>query len=455
MALAKLYKLLNTEFEDNIPDWIFECLSNIPKNWEFILFGKKQRNILVKILDKLDSLEDTNEILSPRPVNIFQFSRLSSLNRIKVVIIGQDPYPNRNHAHGLAFSSLDSTIPASLKNIYKCLIKCELLKKMPKSSDLSIWSKRGVLLLNNALTTVAGSSNAHKEDWTEYSNLIVKKISENALKKDRTLIFMLWGKEAQKKAEFIDESHIILKSRHPSPMAQNCDDKYKFVNCTNFTKANKILKELCEENKNSERGPIDWSLKKKVIEVYTDGSAYPNKNIPKAKNGYACVFTKGCLENLVICGSSPEFVMHPTKNKKMCSTSQRAEGMAILKAAIKCNSVPMDQWDELEVVTDSDFWCNMLTSYMPRWEKNGMDFDDKENPDITKKLWNEWKKLNKKGSAIIRHINSHGKGGLKDAESGTKSWYDYKNNETVDELANMSRLQLEYDEYMESDDLLE
>ena len=199
MALEKLYKLLNSEFEDNIPDWIFECLSNIPKSWEMTLFGKKQRNILVKILDKLDSLENLNEILSPIKVHIFQFSRLSSINRIKVVIIGQDPYPNRNHAHGLAFSSLDSTIPASLKNIYKCLIKCDLINKTPKSSDLSIWSKQGVLLLNGALTTVVGSSNVHKELWKDYVNLIVKKISEHALKKDRTLIFMLWGNEAQKK----------------------------------------------------------------------------------------------------------------------------------------------------------------------------------------------------------------------------------------------------------------
>ena len=166
MALEKLYKLLNSEFEDNIPDWIFECLSNIPKSWEMTLFGKKQRNILVKILDKLDSLENLNEILSPIKVHIFQFSRLSSINRIKVVIIGQDPYPNRNHAHGLAFSSLDSTIPASLKNIYKCLIKCDLINKTPKSSDLSIWRLVVVLWQGLAMNSyVLVFLNSTKSAW--------------------------------------------------------------------------------------------------------------------------------------------------------------------------------------------------------------------------------------------------------------------------------------------------
>lgn len=453
MTLSKLYKSLYTEF-DNIPDWIITCFSNIPKNWEYILFGKNQRKKLIKVLEQLDNLDNPDEILSPRPKYIFQFSRLSSLNRIKVVIIGQDPYSNREHAHGLAFSSLNPKIPPSLKNIYKCLIKCGLLNKMPETADLSVWSKRGVLLLNSALTTTVGNSNSHQSLWKKYTDLIIKKISENAAKKNKTLIFMLWGKEAQSKIEFIDNSHIILKATHPSPLAQNCEEKYKFVNCNDFLYANKTLKKLAKENNSSEIGPINWSLEKKIIEVYTDGSAYPNKQILKAKNGYACMFTRGCLENLVICGSSPQFVIHPFNNNKIYSTAPRAEGTAILKASAKCNSLPTDQWDELHIITDSELWYNMITNYMPGWERGGNDFNNNKNPDITKELWKIWKKLNEKGCAVIRHINSHGKNGLKDANEGTRDYYDFKNNKTVDELANMSRKQLEYGEYIENDDLV-
>ena len=147
--------------------------------------------------------------------------------------------------------------------------------------------------------------------------------------------------------------------------------------------------------------------------------------------------------------------MHPTKTTKMCSTSQRAEGTAILKAIAKCNNIPPNKWEEFRIITDSQFWYNMILFYMPKWEKNEIAFEKKENPDITTELWRTLTDLKTKGHFSIRHISSHGKNGLKDAKRGTKEWYDYQNNKTVDELANMARTELDYDSYVEDTDILE
>ncbi len=449
MSLSKFHKLLDKKLE-SVPEWMELSLASIPKEWHGILFGKEQRKKLIKIFDKLEEMKKPKKELSPSPDNIFEFARLTPMSKITTVILGQDPYPNPDHAHGLAFSSLDKKIPSSLRNIYKCLVKHEFIEKMPKTADLSTWAARGVLLLNCSLTTKVGSSNVHKSEWNPYTDIVLEKLSEKFSKQNKTLIFMLWGKDAQEKASLI-KNHIILKWRHPSPLAQNCDDRHKFINCTHFKDANEVL----SDEKEFKLGPIDWNPRKKVIEIYTDGSAFPNKNEPAAKNGYACMFTKGCLENLVIYGSTPKHVMHPTKNTKMCSTSQRAEGMAILKAIAKCNTVSVNQWDEVQIVTDSLFWCKMIMSYMPYWKNNNTDFNEKENPDITTEMWKELGELRIKGKFNIRHISSHGKNGLKDAKKNTKKWYDYQNNKTADMLANMARKELEYDTCVEDTDILE
>ena len=131
----------------------------------------------------------------------------------------------------------------------------------------------------------------------------------------------------------------------------------------------------------------------------------------------------------------------------MYSNSQRAEGTAILKCMIKCNSLPMNKWDEIEIITDSKHWYNMINSFMPRWDENK--FKEMKMPDITMEIDKLWKELNYKGKITIRHINSHGKGGLKEAEEGSQENYDYINNCNADKLANLAREKLEYNEYVE------
>ena len=198
---------------------------------------------------------------------------------------------------------------------------------------------------------------------------------------------------------------------------------------------------------------MDWKLKIKKIVAYTDGSAYPNSNIIEAKNGYSCIFTDGYIEGLALYGSSPQFIINEFTKEKMFSNSQRAEGTAILKCMIKCNSLPMNKWDEIEIITDSKHWYNMINSFMPRWDKDK--FKEMKMPDITMEIDKLWKELNYKGKITIRHINSHGKGGLKEAEEGSQENYDYINNCNADKLANLAREKLEYNEYVEKKDILE
>lgn len=449
MSLDIFRELLNKKFEDYCPNWINSIIADIPEEWHDLLFNKEQRNLLINILDKFRSINkvDDDSKLSPRAKYIFEFARLTLPDKLRIVILGQDPYPNPNHAHGLAFSSLDKKIPHSLKNIYACLVRSKLLKSIPKTANLSAWALRGVLLLNCALTTEVGKSNYHASLWREYTDILIENISKKYKEDNRKLIFMLWGGFAQNKERLIEPDepyHHILTWRHPSPLAQNCDEEYRFINCDNFKKVNTIL-----------GYKFDWNPKKKIIEAYTDGSAYPNKNTIKAKNGYACIFTNGFLDNLAIYGTNEQCVVSKDWEGKLYATAPRAEGTAILKVIEKVNSIPVDKWDEVHIVTDSHFWYDMIIQFMPNWEKNAINFNTKKNPDISIKLWKEIKKLRKNGVLNIRHIRSHGSGGLKDAEENTQEWYDYINNKCVDELANLARKKLKYGEYKEDIDILD
>ena len=463
--MEKLRKYLNKEFKSQIPVWIEDSLNNIPIEWEKILFKKNCRKKLFKIYSHIqNTLDDPEENLSPDSKYIFNFAKLTPLDKINIVIIGQDPYPNKNHAHGLSFSSLDKKIPGSLLNIFKCLVKQKFIKKIPKRPDLTIWAKRGVLLLNSALTTIDSKRNSHQKIWSIYTDIVIKNLCNYFQKKNRTLIFMLWGDNARKKSYIINlnsydsgsddsdnNNHIVLEYRHPSPQAQFCEDKLKFINCPHFKEVNEILKSEYKDGR-ATMPKMSWKLKKKKTVIYTDGSAYPNKDISSAKNGYSCIFTDGVLEKLAIYGSSEKFVLHPLSNKKMCSTSTRAEGTAICKALAKCNTLSYDKWDEIEIVTDSKHWMDMLLIWMPNWIKNDIDFDIKKVPDITKEMWKEWNELNKKGHVIIRHINSHKK--IESAENSQEE-YDIQNNDIADQLANKARLELDYGEYIEDDSIFE
>ena len=183
----------------------------------------------------------------PQYDNIFRAFNLVNPNKLKVVIIGQDPYHGLNQANGLAFSVCDRCkIPPSLKNIYKELmddIHCD----MPANGNLTSWAEQGVLLINTVLTVQESKPNSHKEKgWELLTDNIIKKVSDRY----ENIVFILWGVPSQKKENLIDsDKHCILKSAHPSPLSA-----YRgFFGSKPFSKTNEYL---LKHNKQV----IEWCL---------------------------------------------------------------------------------------------------------------------------------------------------------------------------------------------------
>ena len=399
------------------------------------LYGisKEWLNILPSSDDIISKLPSD---ITPNIESIFEFARLTPLSEIKIVILGQDPYPKAGEAHGLAFSCLRG-IPASLRNIYKCLLKYKLLDKMPTSGDLTPWAKKGILLLNCSLTTKIGESNSHKVLWEPYTDELIKRLDNN------NIIFLLWGLQANKKAPLIKKAKILSWS-HPSPLAQSIKS---FIECDHF----KILTEEYsinwqldnESNKSNEpKTLISPNKKQPTIEqrfslhdrktiIFTDGSCYPNRACEESIAGYSVYFALGKFCNTAICGS-----IH---TDKYFATNQRAEGLAIYHAMNYLSKSSTD-WSECCIITDSEFWIKMLTVYMPQWNKKNISFDDKKNSDITKNIWRKYNQLLIEDKNIeFLHIKSHGKSGWGKYPVDSYEYFCYKSNETADELANYAR----------------
>jgi uracil-DNA glycosylase len=178
----------------------------------------------------------STEDIWPKQENIFKALNLCPIDSVKVVILGQDPYPTAGHAHGLSFSVPSSLrpLPKSLKNVYKELAD-DLAVEIPQSGDLTHWASQGVLLLNTVLTVKAGSANSHKNiGWQTFTDEVIRAVSENL----NGVIFILWGAPAQAKEGLIDTTkHHILKAPHPSPLSS-----YRgFFGSKPFSKTNELL----------------------------------------------------------------------------------------------------------------------------------------------------------------------------------------------------------------------
>lgn len=190
--------------------------------------------------------ENGKEIL-PQKSDVFKALNLTPLYNVKVVILGQDPYPNPQHAHGLAFSIPKTTkdVPKSLKNILKEL-ETDLGIKA-KSANLENWAKQGVLLLNTVLTVEKGLSNSHHRiGWRPFTTEIIKTVNEEV----DHCVFILWGRQAQEMKKLIDtQKHLIIESPHPSPLSA-----YRgFFGSKPFSKSNTYLSEHGIE-------PINWNI---------------------------------------------------------------------------------------------------------------------------------------------------------------------------------------------------
>lgn len=181
----------------------------------------------------------------PPPKQIFNAFFHCPFERVRVVILGQDPYHGDGQAHGLSFSVPDGvTPPPSLKNIYK-EIRDDLGKEIPATGNLERWADQGVLLLNATLTVLPGKPGSHQGlGWEIFTDAVIKKISDER----EHVVFMLWGRYAQNKGAHIDTAkHLVLKAPHPSPFSVHSG----FFGCKHFSTANEYLRKHGQQ-------PIDW-----------------------------------------------------------------------------------------------------------------------------------------------------------------------------------------------------
>jgi len=211
------------------------------KNW---LVTEFQKEYFVRLADFIKE-EYRNSKIYPPGALIFNAFDVCPFEKVKAVIIGQDPYHGPGQAHGLCFSVKDGVeFPPSLINIFK-EIESDLGVPQPSSGDLTRWARQGVLLLNATLTVRAHQAGSHqKKGWEEFTDFVIKVL--NSEKKN--IVFFLWGAYAQKKGESIDRSrHLVLESVHPSPLSASKGffGNRHFSRCNDYLVSNKIE-------------PIDW-----------------------------------------------------------------------------------------------------------------------------------------------------------------------------------------------------
>ncbi len=220
---------------------------NIDSSWKTVLVDEFTKNYFTDLRNKV-RMEYKSNVIYPPPTKIFNAFNLTPFNKVKVVVVGQDPYHGENQAHGLSFSVENGIkIPPSLNNIFKEL-KSDLKVSLPNSGNLSSWAEQGVLMLNSVLTVRSGVANSHKNiGWEIFTENIINIISSEL----NNIVFILWGRQAQEKIKIIDiKKHLILKSAHPSPLSAYNG----FFGCKHFSKCNAYLKKWNKKE-------IDWSLR--------------------------------------------------------------------------------------------------------------------------------------------------------------------------------------------------
>lgn len=218
--------------------------AHIEKSWRVELENEFALPYFKKLESFVDQAYESGPVYPPAE-NIFRAFELCPFSKVRVVILGQDPYHGPDQAHGLSFSVQDEVrIPPSLKNIYK-EIAADTGTTPPSSGNLERWATQGVLLLNSTLTVAAGRPGSHQgKGWEEFTDAAIKKLSAER----EHLVFLLWGNFAKKKGAQIDRTkHLVLEAAHPSPLGA-----YKgFFGCKHFSRTNAYLQEYRKK-------PIEW-----------------------------------------------------------------------------------------------------------------------------------------------------------------------------------------------------
>jgi uracil-DNA glycosylase len=216
--------------------------------WTDILGQEKQQPYFQQIMQFVESERATGKTIYPAKQDVFSAFNLTKLEKVKVVILGQDPYHGPNQAHGLCFSVLPGVkTPPSLANMYKELATDISEFVIPQHGFLESWAEQGVMLLNTVLTVERAKAHSHaKIGWEQFTDIVIQQLSDHC----DELVFLLWGSHAQKKGLVIDkQKHHVLNAPHPSPLSA-----YRgFFGCKHFSQTNNLLR---QQNKS----PINWQV---------------------------------------------------------------------------------------------------------------------------------------------------------------------------------------------------
>lgn len=220
-------------------------IPKIGNNWDKILKEEFQKQYFLNLSTFLQE-ERNNKTIFPPEDEVFNAFKFTPPEKVKAVLIGQDPYHGDGQAHGLCFSVKHGVkTPPSLKNIYKEM-KTDLDLEPIDHGNLEAWAHQGLLMLNSVLTVEKASPASHrKKGWEEFTDFVIDYLNTEK----ENLVFILWGNDAKKKAQNIDrERHLVLESAHPSPFSFK-----NFLGCQHFSKTNDYLKEKKIET-------INWKL---------------------------------------------------------------------------------------------------------------------------------------------------------------------------------------------------
>jgi len=222
------------------------AMFKIDKAWKVLLEREFKKPYFLELTSFLEN-EYKSQIVYPSYDNIFNAFNTTPFDKVKAVILGQDPYHGEGQAHGLAFSVQDGlAFPPSLRNIFQ-EYQSDLGYKLPTSGNLTKWAEEGVFLLNTVLSVRANQAHSHKGmGWERFTDHVIRLISDHK----EHVVFILWGKPAQQKVKLIDTSkHLVLQAPHPSPLSS-----YRgFFGSKPFSKTNVYLKEHGIKE-------VDWKL---------------------------------------------------------------------------------------------------------------------------------------------------------------------------------------------------
>jgi len=216
--------------------------------WAGILNEEKQQPYFQQIMQFVDTERAAGKTIYPPEQDVFNAFTFTAFDKVKVVILGQDPYHGPNQAHGLCFSvQRDLKPPPSLVNIYKELASDISDFTVPQHGFLQSWAEQGVLMLNTVLTVEQAQAHSHaKIGWERFTDAVIQQLSDHC----HGVVFILWGSHGQKKGAVIDkQKHYVLSAPHPSPLSA-----YRgFFGCKHFSQTNDLLR---QQNKKT----INWQV---------------------------------------------------------------------------------------------------------------------------------------------------------------------------------------------------